>query len=61
MLSIENLLVGYDSTGYANYLILFHVNSVQEYINNIGMATSHTGGTDLEICFCYIFNVSLYS
>ena len=42
MLSTENLLVGYDSTGHANYLVPFNVNSVQEYIDNSGMATSRT-------------------
>ena len=62
MLSIENLLVGYDSTGHANYLAPFNVNSVQEYIDNTGMAISRTWGTDSEmICFYYMFNVNLYS
>ena len=42
MLSIENLLVGYESTGHANYLVPFNVNSVQEYIDNTGMAINHT-------------------
>ena len=32
MLSIENLLVGYDSTSHANYLVPFNVNSVQQYL-----------------------------
>ena len=62
MLSIENLLVGYDSTGHANYWVPFNVNSVQEYTDNTGMAISRTWGTDLEmICFCHMFNVNLYS
>ena len=62
MLSIENLLVGYDSTGHANYLVPFNFNSVQEYLDNTNMAISHTWGTDLEmICFCHMFNVNLYS
>ena len=43
MLSIENLLVGLDSTGHANYLILFNANSVQEYIDNSGMAINLHG------------------
>ena len=62
ILSTENLLVGYDSTGHANYLVPFNVNSVQEYIDNSGMAISRTWGTDLEmISFCHMFNVNLYS
>ena len=62
MLSIENLLVGYDSTGHANYLVPFNYNSVQQYIDNTNMAISHTWGTDLEIiCFCHMFNINLYS
>ena len=62
MLSIENLLVGYDSTGHANYLVPFNVNSVQQYLDNTGMAINHTWGTDLEmISFCHMFNVNLYS
>ena len=62
MLSIENLLVGYNSTGHANYLVPFNFNSVQEYLDNTNMGISHTWGTDLEmICFCHMFNVNLYS
>ena len=62
MLSIENLLVGYDSTGHANYLVPFNFNSVHEYIDNSNMAINCTWDTDLEmICFCHMFNVNLYS
>ena len=62
MLSTENLLVGYDSTGHANYLVPFNVNSVQEYIDNTGKAINLTLGTGLEtICFCCMFNVNLYT
>ena len=32
MLSIENLLIGHDSTGHANFLEPFNVHNVQEYI-----------------------------
>ena len=57
MLSIENLSVGYDSTGHINYLVPFNFNSVQEYSDNTNMAISCTWGTDLEmICFCHMFN-----
>ena len=64
MLSIENLLVGYNSTGHANYLVPFNFNSVQEYLDNTNMTISRTWGTDLEmIHFCHniMFNVNLYS
>ena len=62
MLSMENLLVGYDSTGHANYSVPFNFNSVQEYIVNSGMAINCTWGTDLEmIFFCHMFNANLYS
>ena len=38
MLSIQHLLIGHDSTGHANFLVPFNVRSVQEYIDNSGMA-----------------------
>ena len=42
MLCTENLLVGYDSTGHANYLVPFNFNSVQKYLDNTNMDISHT-------------------
>ena len=64
MLSIENLLVGYDSTGHANYLVPSNYNSVQEYIDNTNMAISRTWGTDIEmicfvLCLMLIFTVNM--
>ena len=42
MLSIQHLLIGHDSTGHANFLVPFNVRSVQEYIDNSGMARNGT-------------------
>ena len=62
MLSIENLFVGYNSTGHANYLVSFNFNSIQEYLDNTNMAISRTWGTDLEMIYFYhMFNVNPYS
>ena len=55
-------MFGYDSTYPASHLILFNVNSIQEYTENNGIARSGTWGTDLEmLCFYHIFNVNPYS
>ena len=55
-------MFGYDSTYPASHLILFNVNSVQEYTENNGIARSGTWGTDLEmLCFYHMFNVNPYS
>ena len=61
MLSIENLLIGHDSTGHANFLEPFNVHSVQQYIDNSGMARNATWGTDVEmLCFSHMFNFNVY-
>ena len=49
MLSIQHLLIGHDSTGHANFLVPFNVRSVQEYIDNSGMARNGTWGTNVEM------------
>ena len=61
MLSIENLLIGRDSTGHANFLEPFNVHSVQEYIDNSRMTRNATWGTDVEmLCFSHMFNFNVY-
>ena len=61
MLSIENLLIGCDSTGHANFLEPFNVRSIQQYIDNSGMARNATWGTDVEmLCFSHMFNFNVY-
>lgn len=64
MLSIEHLLVGYDSDGHANYLVPLQFNSVQEYIDNTRMSSNRQWGTELEImCLSHniMFNVNMFS
>ena len=61
MLSIENLLIGRDRSGHANFLEPFNVHSVQQYIDNSGMARNATWGTDVEmLCFSHMFNFNVY-
>ena len=61
MLTIQHLLIGRDSTGHANFLVPFNVRSVQQYIDNSGMARNGTWGTDVEmLCFSHMFNFNLY-
>ena len=61
MLSIENLLIGHDSTGHANFLEPFNVHSVQEYIDNSRMSRNATWGTDVEmLCFSHMLNFNVY-
>ena len=62
MLSIENLLIGCDCTGHANFLESFNIHSVQEYIDNSRMTRNTTGVyTDVEmLCFSHIFNFNVY-
>ena len=48
MLSIEPLLTGYDSTGHANYLVLFNFSTVQEYIDSSAMSISGIRNTVLK-------------
>ena len=60
MLSIENLLIGCDCTGHANFLEPFNVHSVQEYIDNSRMTRKTTWDTDVEmLCFSH-FNVYMF-
>ena len=61
MLTIQHLLIGRDSTGHANILVPFNVHSVQQYIDNTGMARNGTWGTDVEmLCFSHMFNFNVY-
>ena len=61
MLTIQHLLIGRDSSGHANFLVPFNVRSVQQYIDNSGMARNSTWGTDVEIlCFSHMFNFNVY-
>ena len=61
MLTIQLLLIGCDSTGHANFLVPFNVRSVQQCIDNSGMARNGTWGTDVEmLCFSHMFNFNLY-
>ena len=61
MLTIQHLLIGRDSTGHANFLVPFNVRSVQQYIDNSGMARNGTWGTDVEmLCFSHMFNFNVY-
>ena len=60
MLSIENLLIGCDCTGHANFLEPFNVHSVQKYIDNSRMTRNITWDTDVEmLCFSH-FNVYVF-
>ena len=61
MLTIQHLLIGRDSSGHANFLVPFNVHSVQQYIDNSGMARNSTWGTDVEmLCFSRMFNFNMY-
>ena len=61
MLTIQHLLIGRDSSGHANFLVPFNVRSVQQYIDNSGMARNGTWGTDVEmLCFSHMFNFNVY-
>ena len=62
MLSIENLLTGYDTNGHANYLVPLNCRTVQEYINTRHMSTNGTWGTELEMmCLSHMFNTNVFS
>ena len=62
MLSIEHLLIGHDSTGHANFLVPLNINSVQQYIDNTGMARNGTWGTDIEMLIVsHMFTCNVYS
>ena len=57
ILSIENLLTGYDTNGHANYLVPLNCRTVQEYINTRRMSTNGNWGTELEMtCLSHMFN-----
>ena len=60
MLSIENLLVGYDSYGNYNYLQPFGHSSVQNYIDSRELTRTGTWGSEVEmICLSHMLNAEL--
>ena len=62
MLSIENLLVGYDSHGNYNYLQPFGHNSVQSYIDSRDLTRASTWGSEFEmICLSHMLHTVVYS
>ena len=62
MLSIENLLVGYDSHGNYNYLQPFGHSSVQNYIDSRELTRTGTWGSEVEmICLSHMLNTVVYS
>ena len=62
MLSIENLLVGYDSHGNYNYLQPFGHSSVQNYIDSRELTRTGTWGSEVEmICLSHMLNTVVYN
>ena len=62
MLSIENMLVGYDSHGNCNYLQPFGHTTVQNYIDSRDLSRSGTWGSELEmICLSHMLHCVIYS
>ena len=62
MLSIENLLVGFDGHGRYNYLQPFGHTSVNSYIESRELYRSGTWGSEFEmICLSHMLNTVVYS
>ena len=62
MLSIENLLVGYDIHGNYNYLQPFGHSIVQNYIDSRELTRTGTWGSEVEmICLSHMLNTVVYS
>ena len=62
MLSIENLLVGYDRHDNYNYLQPFGHTSVQSYIDSRNLTRASTWGSEFEmICLSHMLHTVIYS
>ena len=62
MVSIENLVLGYDSHGSYNYLQPFGHASVQDYINSENLDQDGSWGTEFEmLCLSHMLNTVVYS